>query len=162
MKWNLEASYKSWEESCQLAVEYFIENGNLNVKSDYTTKCGYNLGAWIYLQRKNLVKDKLTQEQIDKLNLIGMIWNVSDNYSRIKEILRSNGINYRKHMNYLKQYSVIEIEAKIKYLLDKGYAIIENTSLHEIFNMSDINMKIKYSVNREDLIRDYLGIEKKV
>lgn len=162
MKWNLEASYKSWDESYQLALEYFIENGNLNVKSDYITKCGYNLGAWIYLQRKNLIKDKLTQEQIDKLNLIGMIWNVSDNYSRIKEILRSNGINYRKYMSYLKQYSVIEIEAKIKYLLDKGYAIIENTSLHEIFNMSDINMKVKYGVTREDLIRNYLGIDKKV
>ena len=91
-----------------------------------------------------------------------MIWNVSDNYSRIKEILQNNGINYRKHMSYLKQFSVIEVEAKIKYLVSNGYAIIVDNKLHEIFNMSDINMKIKYGVSREDLIRDYLGIEKKV
>lgn len=162
MKWNLEVSYKSWDESYQLALEYFIEYGNLNIKTDYITKEGYNLGAWIYLQRKNLVKDKLTIEQIEKLNLIGMIWNVSDNYSRIKEILQNNGINYRKYMSYLKQFSVIEVEAKIKYLLSKGYAIIVDNKLHEIFNMSDVNMKIKYGVSRETLIRDYLGIEKKV
>ena len=91
-----------------------------------------------------------------------MIWNVSNNYSRIKEILQSRGINYRKHMSYLKQYSVIEVEAKIKYLINNGYAIIEESKLHEIFNMSDINMKIKYGVTKEDLIRDYLGIVKKV
>ena len=158
----MDASYKSWDESYELALEYFIKYGNLNIKSDYITECGYNLGAWIYLQRKNYIKEKLSEEQIEKLNIIGMIWNVSDNYSRIKEILRSNGINYRKYMSYLKQYSVIEIEAKMKYLISKGYAIIEKSKLHEIFNMSDINMKIKYGVSREDLIREYLGIVKKV
>ena len=162
MKWNMDASYKSWDESYELALEYFIKYGNLNIKSDYITECGYNLGAWIYLQRKNYIKEKLSEEQIEKLNIIGMIWNVSDNYSRIKEILQSRGINYRKHMSYLKQYSVIEVEAKIKYLISKGYAIIEKSKLHEIFNMSDINMKIKYGVCREDLIREYLGIVKKV
>lgn len=162
MKWNMDASYKSWDESYELALEYFIKYGNLNIKSDYITECGYNLGAWIYLQRKNYIKEKLSEEQIEKLNIIGMIWNVSDNYSRIKEILQSRGINYRKHMSYLKQYSVIEVEAKMKYLISKGYAIIEKSKLHEIFNMSDINMKIKYGVSREDLIREYLGIVKKV
>ena len=162
MKWNMEATYKSWDESYQLALQYFIEYGNLNIKTDYITKCGYNLGAWIYLQRKNYIKEKLSEEQIEKLNIIGMIWNVSNNYSRIKEILQSRGINYRKHMSYLKQYSVIEVEAKIKYLINNGYAIIEESKLHEIFNMSDINMKIKYGVTKEDLIRDYLGIVKKV
>ena len=162
MDWKLNATYKSWNEAYDLAVQYFVENGNLNIRTDYNTVCGYNLGAWIYLQRKNFVKDNLTEEQIEKLNLIGMIWNVSDNYSRIKEILQSYGINYRKHMTYLKQYSVIEIEAKIKYLVDNSYAIIEKSKLHEIFNMSNINMNVKYGVTKEDLIRKYLGIEKKV
>lgn len=162
MDWKLEVSYKSWDEAYKLAVQYFIENSNLNIRTDYITSCGYNLGAWIYLQRKNFIKDKLTEEQIEKLNLIGMIWNVSDNYSRIKEILQNKGINYRKHMTYLKQYSVIEVEAKIKYLVDNGYAIIDGKKLHEIFNMSDINMKVKYGVTKEDLISKYLGIEKKV
>lgn len=162
IKWNMEASYKSWDESYELALQYFLVNGNLNIKTDYVTECGYNLGAWIYLQRKNYVQEKLSEEQIEKLNIIGMIWNVSDNYSRIKQILQSRGINYRKHMSYLKQYSVIEVEAKIKYLISKGYDIIDGTKLHEIFNMSDMNMKVKYGVTKEDLIRDYLGIEKKV
>ena len=162
MKWNMEVSYKSWDESYKLALQYFIQFGNLNIKTDYVTECGYNLGAWIYLQRKNYIKEKLSEEQIEKLNIIGMIWNVSDNYSRIKEILQNMGINYRKYMSNLKQYSVIEVEAKIKYLISKGYAIIDKSKLHEIFNMSDINMKIKYGVTKEELIRDYLGIEKKV
>jgi hypothetical protein len=113
-----------------MALQYFVENGNLNIKTDYIMDSGYNLGAWIYLQRKNYIKNKLSEEQIGKLNLIGMIWNVSSNYSRIKEILQSMGINYRKYMSNLKQYSIIEVEAKIKYLIsigikeDEGFLVI--------------------------------------
>ena len=62
----------------------------------------------------------------------------------------------------LKMRKFLKKALKIKYLIYNGYDIIDKSKLHEIFNMSDINMKIKYGVSREDLIRDYLGIEKKV
>ena len=91
-----------------------------------------------------------------------MIWNVSSNYAMIKEIFKANGINYRKYIGLVKHLSIIEFEAKINFLIKNGYDIIVGTQLHEIFNMSDINMKIKYGVVREDLIREQLGIEKKV
>lgn len=162
MKWNLDVSYKSWDESYNLALEFFLENGHLNIKTDYVTKCGYNLGSWIYLQRKNFSKELLTDEQVEKLNMIGMIWNVSSNYSKIKEMFQNNGINYRKYIGQVKHLSYIEFSAKFNYLINSHIAIIDNKKLHEIFNMSDVNMRIKYHVSREDLIREYLGLEKKV
>lgn len=162
INWNTEFTHRSWDEAYQLAVEFFVNNGHLNVRTDYLTEDGYNLGSWIYLQRSYFAKEKLSEEQIEKLNLIGMIWNVSNNYSKIKEIFKSKGINYRKYIGQVKHLSIIEFEAKINYLINNGYAIIVDNQLHEIFNMSDINMKAIYGISREDLIRNYLGIEKKV
>ena len=162
MKWNLEVSYKSWDESYQLALEYFNENGNLNIRTDYVTEDGYNLGAWIYLQRKNFSKDKLTDEQIDKLDMIGMIWNVSSNYSKIKDMFKQSGINSRKYMTKVKHLSYLEFYVKFKYLIDNGIDVVTNNELHEIFNMSDVNMKIKYGVSREELIKEYIETRKKV
>ena len=162
MKWNLEVSHKSWDESYNKALEFFIENGHLNIKTDYITSDGYNLGSWIYLQRKYFAKEKLSEEQIRKLNMIGMIWNISDNYSRIRELFKSNGINYRKYIGQVKHLSIIEFEAKLNYLITKQYAIISNNALHEIFNMSNIDMKIRYGVSREELIKEYIGLKKKV
>ena len=162
MKWNLEVSYKSWDESYQLALKYFNENGNLNIRTDYVTEDGYNLGAWIYLQRKNFSKDKLTDEQIDKLDMIGMIWNVSSNYSKIKDMFKQSGINSRKYMTKVKHLSYLEFYVKFKYLIDNGIDVVTNNELHEIFNMSDVNMKIKYGVSREELIREYIETRKKV
>ena len=162
MKWNVEATHKSWEEAYELASKFFVDNGHLNIRTDYVTEDGYNLGSWIYIQRKNCAKERLTEEQVLKLILIGMIWNVSDNYSRIKEIFKANKINYRKYIGLVKHLSVIEFEAKINFLIENGYDIVAKAHLHEIFNMSDINMKVKYGVSREELIRNYLGIEKRV
>lgn len=162
MKWNTDSVHKSWDEAYELALNFFIENGHLNIQTDYVTEEGYNLGSWIYIQRKNYAKEKLSEEQIEKLNLIGMIWNVSSNYAKIKEIFKANSINYRKYIGLVKHLSIIEFESKINFLIKNGYDIIVGAQLHEIFNMSDINMKVKYGVVREDLIREQLGIEKKV
>ena len=145
MKWNLEVSYKSWDESYQLALEYFMEYGNLNIRTDYITEDGYNLGAWIYLQRKNYSKEKLTDEQIDKLDMIGMIWNVSSNYSKIKDMFRNKGIYYRKYMPKVKHLSYIEFLVKFNYLIDKGIDIVTNNELHIIPIIS--NLSICSSVN---------------
>ena len=68
----------SWEEKYLLAVEYYQENGNLNIQSNYIAKNGVLLGTWITYQRSayNGVNQygRLTESQIEKLNRIEMDW----------------------------------------------------------------------------------------
>ena len=67
----------SWDDYYELAVEYYKEHGNLLVPVNYS-KNGMNLGYWITDQRKTMKgqghRKDLTEEQIEKLESIGMVW----------------------------------------------------------------------------------------
>lgn len=67
----------SWDDYYELAVQYYKEHGNLLVPSNYS-KNGMNLGYWINDQRKTMKgkghRKDLTEEQIQKLDEIGMVW----------------------------------------------------------------------------------------
>ena len=70
-----------WEENYAAAMQYYREHGNLDMPNFYVTEDGLRLGAWIFklrALRKNgrgtKVGAELTQEQIDRLDDIGMIW----------------------------------------------------------------------------------------
>ena len=67
----------SWDDYYELAVEYYKEYGNLLVPANYS-KNGMNLGCWITDQRKAMKgqghRKDLTEEQIKKLESIGMVW----------------------------------------------------------------------------------------
>lgn len=76
MVWNY-ADY-AFERDYLAASAYYLEHGDLNVPADYVCADGFKLGAWI-----NRMKDrragrnglqKLTQEQIARLDRIGMVW----------------------------------------------------------------------------------------
>lgn len=59
------------------AVDYFRENGNLEVPRRYKTPDGYSLGQWIFTQRKIYNGEQygnLNDERIKKLEEIGMVW----------------------------------------------------------------------------------------
>lgn len=167
MIWNEDVVQKSWEEAYLLAKNYYLENGNLAIKSDFKTidgftydSNGYNLGSWIYLQRNKYNNEELSADRIVLLDNIGMIWNINKNYADIKELLKANKINPRKYARYVKHLSYREFEAKVRFLLDNGYSILENGQLHEIFNMSSIDTFIKYGINREDLVSKYSLIKR--
>ena len=67
----------SWEVRYALAEAYFREHGNLNIPPKYTAD-GIWLAKWLNEQRQicigNRKGKKLSQEQIDRLNAIGMVW----------------------------------------------------------------------------------------
>lgn len=77
MIWSVLDYY--WEQNYMCAMEYYKENGNLNVPSRYKSKDGILLGSWIYRQRclrnGKAKGTPLSEEQIQRLNAIGMIWN---------------------------------------------------------------------------------------
>ena len=68
-----------WEENYAAAVRYHWEHGDLNVPAKYVDAEGIKLGQWIQGLRSNrngtakTVKP-LTDEQIARLDAIGMIW----------------------------------------------------------------------------------------
>ncbi len=69
-------SHEKWESFYSAAKDYYKATGNLNIPYTYE-KNGLNLGRWISVQRQayNGREDvELTDEQISKLNDIGMLW----------------------------------------------------------------------------------------
>lgn len=76
MVWSKSNFY--WERNYAELYDFYKENGNLIVPSDYVTKNGIKLGSWVGRLRK-LYKGEakgtpLTNEQIERLNNIGMVW----------------------------------------------------------------------------------------
>lgn len=97
MVWHLE---DPWEVGFRYAQEYYIANGDLLVHPNYICPDGYNLGGWITNQRAYAKTTdryrRLDQTQIQRLETIGMVWNVGEfrwdeAYQRAATFYRENG-----------------------------------------------------------------------
>ncbi len=66
-----------WQLGLYHALQYYNKHNNLIIPTDYKTEDGYNLGAWLNTKRTAYkgIQGKITQEQIERLDSIGMIWN---------------------------------------------------------------------------------------
>ena len=71
MQWN---AGTSWEDNYSYAAAYFANNGNLGVLHSFTTEDGMRLGSWLSNQRTLYNAGKLSAEQINMLDKIGMRW----------------------------------------------------------------------------------------
>lgn len=74
----------SWQTMFEQAKKYYSENGDLEVPARFITNDGYSLGHRIYNQRavrKGQQTGNLSEEQIEKLNSIGMRWDLYTDYS---------------------------------------------------------------------------------
>ena len=105
----------NWEKNYLLAKSYYEEKGDLLVPSRYQTKEGDNLGQWVSRQRKRKKGSrgrKLTSEQEDLLNLIGMVWN-------------PNELHFEKCYIEAKNYflSVGDLEIESTYVSESGLKI---------------------------------------
>ncbi len=66
-----------WERYFEAACEYHSAHGDLNVPRKFKTEDGLALGDWITTQRRvraGKVEGRLTREQIEKLDGLGMTW----------------------------------------------------------------------------------------
>ena len=72
MRWDCYQS--KWDEMYALAKMYFEEKGSLSIPERYVTSSGEKLGAWLERQRKKRVSGSLSEEQIEKLDRLGMCW----------------------------------------------------------------------------------------
>lgn len=72
---------EQWENNYREAAHYYKEHGDLLVPAGYITESGLKLGNWIRhlrMTKRGKGRGKLTEEQIARLDLIGMAWDADE------------------------------------------------------------------------------------
>ena len=63
-----------WEQNYAAATQYYLEHGDLEVPIKYETPSGFGLGVWLGAQRAAHKAGELPQEQVERLDALGMDW----------------------------------------------------------------------------------------
>ena len=109
MVWNIFDA--KWEKAYALAAAYYEENGNLNIPRSYVTAAGERLGQWVASQQWAYPKGKLTDEQVERLNRIGMYWGNRND--------RQWNEGYQEAKRYFDAYGNLNVPAE--YVSPNGY-----------------------------------------
>ena len=77
MEWN---PYQAQFENCFLeAKDYYFNVGDLEIENSFVSASGLKLGLWIANLRKAYNNNELSENIINRLEGIGMIWEVKNN-----------------------------------------------------------------------------------
>ncbi len=91
MDWRSK-SEQAWDKQYADLLEYYRQNGNIALPHNHY------LSQWVIVQRKKRKKQELTQQQIDKLDAVGMIWEIDDGwengFAHAKAFVETNGHAY--------------------------------------------------------------------
>ncbi len=103
----------AWAKNYNAAKAYHKEHGTLDAPGDYVSKDGVPLGAWLTNIRKwksaGIHQKYLTQERIDQLTALGMVWDLHDDYWEQM---------YRKATEYYKAHGNLKVP--MKYITEDG------------------------------------------
>ena len=86
-----------------------------------------------------------------------MVWSIKKEADKKNELCEEYQIPYEEVENISYQ----ELYAKTMYLIDNNIPVTNNGILNPIYNMSNINMEIRYKVTLEELINKYQIKDKK-
>lgn len=104
-----------WNDYYLAACAYYQKYGDLRVNKNYVTEEGMTLGNWIQTQRKvysGKIAGGLSQDKIEKLNQIDMIWSVrKSSFDRAYEELQKY---YNDSGN---------LDVKARYISDSGFPL---------------------------------------
>ena len=133
MIWN--AMDNSWKQNFKLAEQYYREHRNLDVPSNYKTKDGTHLGSWIGRQKQLHRTNSLSNDQIMKLNSIGMDW-----MDRVDRIWEKGFLEAKK---YYEKYGDLNVPVKYETdnLFSLGTWIQRQRSLYKNKKISDDRIK---------------------
>lgn len=106
-----------WEENFMECLQYYREYGNLDIPNAYISPKGLKIGGWIRRQRL-LRKGKtngarLTQDQIDRLDGIGMVWKTKPEQQWDK--------GYAEAKRYHEAYG--DLNVPVSYVSPSGYKL---------------------------------------
>ncbi len=106
-----------WEENFAECLQYYRTHGNLDVPNAYCSPKGLKIGGWIRRQRLlrkgKTTGAKLTQEQIARLDGIGMVWKTKP------EQLWEKG--YAEAAAYYEAYRNLNVP--VSYVSPSGYKL---------------------------------------
>lgn len=156
---------EKWNLIYQYAKKYYEHYGNLVIFQKFKTNNGYtydkdgkiNLGTWIMTQKSFYKNNKLNINRIKLLEAIGIVWLEKEyNRTEISMICSQYNIDINKNYDILNSISIQELQIKIKYLKSNKIRLYNtNGILHEIFNMSSVDMKKKYGISLEEMVSIY-------
>lgn len=69
---------KAWHKQFKNVQVFYEKFGHLNIPSDYDEGAGKSFATWLVRQRDLKEKGKLSKEQIEMLEAIGMVWIIED------------------------------------------------------------------------------------
>ncbi|MCD7812946.1 MAG: Helicase associated domain protein [Lachnospiraceae bacterium] len=110
-----------WERNYEAAADYYREHGNLDVPATYVNAGGIKLGNWLYRLRKEQKKSKtnpetkptLTNDQIRRLDEIGMVW------TKVNESKWDKG--YQAAKEYVSVHGDLLVPAR--YVTEDGFSL---------------------------------------
>lgn len=106
-----------WEENFGAAMRFYKENGHLDIPVAYIAENGLKVGTWVRRQRNlrtgKAVGAELTDEQIARLDSIGMIWK-----NKI-ETAWENG--YHEARKYFEKYENLDVA--VSYVTENGFKL---------------------------------------
>ena len=124
-----------WLDKYEIAKQYYEENHNLLVPDKFIYK-DINLGNWIYWQRKNYKDNKLSQDKVDLLNNIDMVWNALPDYEELWNDY------YNVACNFKKEFNTLVIPVNYTYMnCNIGKWISHQRQRYKKGKMSDIQIK---------------------
>lgn len=151
---------EQWNNKFKCAREYFIANEHLLVPYE-TVIDNIRLGEWVGRQRKKYAEGTLERYQIEKLESIGMIWDVSESVWMYK---------YAIAKKYFELYGTIDIPAIFEFdglqlgtwIYNQKQAFWAGILEHkkkELLDEIHMNWDHKYGLNtsiREKIVAYYL------
>lgn len=96
MVWS--TSNDLWEQNYAAATQYYLEHGDLEVPIKYETPSGFGLGVWLGAQRAAHKAGELPQEQVERLDALGMDW-TNRNDRKWMSLYDVAAVYYHEHGN---------------------------------------------------------------
>lgn len=134
----------SWDLMYKCAKKYYEENGNLEVPARYFSEDGYSLGCWIYNQRsirKGQMPGTLSDNQINKLDKIGMRWELRTDFNWNK--------NYGAALDYFKTFGNLDVSSR--YITKSGIHLGEWLSNLRTWESSGVHSKYLTPERKKEL-----------
>lgn len=107
---------RRWEKNYRAAQVFYEANGHLQVASRYVTEDGIGLGSWIgNIRRRYAMAERaggLSQEQVEAMNRIGMIWD-------------SAQAQWQHHFGWAADYFDRhgDLDVPVAYVTEDGFAL---------------------------------------
>ena len=95
-----------FDEGFRHSEEYFKQHGDLMVPTKYVCKDGYALGRWISLKRRQYANGTMSENNVARLESIGMIWNMDTHIWNEM---------YEGAKKYFDEHGVLKMPSKFQY-----------------------------------------------